>query len=422
MYRPYVALLATLSFAPIAQAQTMPAEKTDTQSSATFSLRQALAEAERSAPARDEAEADLRAAQAARTGAALRPNPILSTEIANMLGTGPYSGMSESEVTIGVEWPIERGGKRAARIAVADAESGAAYIAAAIAMANLRAEITQAYTDTVAAERRLANAQEQYAIASEALRVAKVRVRAGSASPLEAQRADVIQIQTNTNIVQQERLLTTARDQLGRLVGRPVHDPLDSAWFSQIEASMGPNAIQPASTLALAAAQAEMIAANARVRLADSQRIPNISINTGARRYQNSGDVAATVGLSIPLQLFNNGRPTLDQARALRDRAAAQERAALLRAQQDIAAAQTSLANAAGRAFAASGPALAAAEEAARIARIGYREGKFGQLDLIDANSTLADTRAAAIDALADYHAAKAELVRLTTPLADGRI
>ena len=46
--------------------------------------------------------------------------------------------------------------------------------------------------------------------------------------------------------------------------------------------------------------------------------------------------------------------------------------------------------------------ALAAAEEAARIARIGYREGKFGQLDLLDAERTLAQTRAAAIDALLD--------------------
>ena len=58
--------------------------------------------------------------------------------------------------------------------------------------------------------------------------------------------------------------------------------------------------------------------------------------------------------------------------------------------------------------------ALAAAEEAARIARIGYREGKFGQLDLLDAERTLAQTRAAAIDALLSYHIAQAQLERLT--------
>ena len=56
---------------------------------------------------------------------------------------------------------------------------------------------------------------------------------------------------------------------------------------------------------------------------------------------------------------------------------------------------------------------LASAAEAARIARIGYREGKFGQLDLLDAERTLSETRTAAIDALATYHDAKARLERL---------
>ena len=54
-----------------------------------------------------------------------------------------------------------------------------------------------------------------------------------------------------------------------------------------------------------------------------------------------------------------------------------------------------------------------AAEEAARIARIGYREGKFGQLELLDAERTLAETRLAAIDALTrQYEAKKDEAAR----------
>jgi cobalt-zinc-cadmium efflux system outer membrane protein len=84
-----------------------------------------------------------------------------------------------------------------------------------------------------------------------------------------------------------------------------------------------------------------------------------------------------------------------------------------LDAAQDIANAQAEVANAATSARNASGPVLAAAAEAARIARIGYREGKFGQLDLLDAERTLSETRTAAIDALATYHDAKARLERL---------
>jgi cobalt-zinc-cadmium efflux system outer membrane protein len=103
-------------------------------------------------------------------------------------------------------------------------------------------------------------------------------------------------------------------------------------------------------------------------------------------------------------------------AAAQRQQADAQRRLALLDAEQAIASARVEAANAATTARNANGPTLAAAQEAARIARIGYREGKFGQLDLLEAERTLAETRATAIDALASYHDAQARLERLTAP------
>src|SRR3546814_1779134 len=71
--------------------------------------------------------------------------------------------------------------------------------------------------------------------------------------------------------------------------------------------------------------------------------------------------------------------------------------------EQAILDARTEADNAATLARAANGPALAASQEAARIARIGYREGKFGQLELLDAERMLAETRLAAIDTRAVY-------------------
>ena len=47
------------------------------------------------------------------------------------------------------------------------------------------------------------------------------------------------------------------------------------------------------------------------------------------------------------------------------------------------------------------------------------REGKFGQLELLDAERTLAETRLAAIDALLNYHNAQAQLERLTVRAPD---
>ena len=169
--------------------------------------------------------------------------------------------------------------------------------------------------------------------------------------------------------------------------------------------------------LAPPAADGEVTTADAQVRLARSQRIPDVTFSAGARRLEETNDTAAVFGLSVPLPLFNNGSAGVAQARAERDRAAARRRMVRLDAQQEIASAEAQVANAAADARNAPGPALAAAVEAARIARIGYREGKFSQLDLLDAERTLAETRAAAIDALAAWHDARARLQRLTSAI-----
>ena len=119
--------------------------------------------------------------------------------------------------------------------------------------------------------------------------------------------------------------------------------------------------------------------------------------------------------MAIPL--LNNGRAAIAQAQAQQNQAEALRSLALLEAERSISRAQEEVANAATTARTAGGPALAAASEAARIARIGYRAGKFSQLELLEAERTLAQTRSDAIDALAAYHDAEARLSRLAAPV-----
>lgn len=189
---------------------------------------------------------------------------------------------------------------------------------------------------------------------------------------------------------------------------------LDLGWFDRLD-GYGPTVRAGVDgTLALAAADAEVTTADAQVRLARSQRVPDVTLSAGARRLEATNDTAAVFGVSVPLPLFNNGSAGVAQARAERDRADARRRMVRIDAEQAIAQAEAEVANAAADARNATGPALAAAVETARIARIGYREGKFSQLDLLDAERTLAETRAAAIDALAAWHDARARLQRLT--------
>ncbi len=410
MHRIIAALLAVASCASIAQAQTTA----PLANSPPLTLDQALALSGAAAPSVDAASAGLRAAQAARTVAGYRPNPTIVAETENVVGTDQYRGFRSAETTAGLAIPVELGGKRLARVAVADANGTRARIAAAVAVADLRLAVTQAYVDAVVAGRRLATAREQAGIASEALRAASVRVRAGRASPIEQQRADVLRVNAEAAVERAERLAKVSRDNLARRIGQPITAPLDLTWFEQVQGYGPPLSRAPDGTLALAAAQADVTTAAAQVRLARSQRVPDVTVSASARRLEATNDVAAVFGVSVPFPVFNRGSAAVIQAGAQRDQAEALRRVAELDIAQALGNADAEVANAATSARTASGPALAAAQESARIARIGYREGKFGQLDLLEAERTLAQTRAAAIDALAAYHDARARLERLT--------
>ncbi len=418
MKQMFAALIAVTSCATMAQAQTAQ-DVAGQPDMSILSLEQAIASAGGAAPARQAADAEVEAADANRTVAGLRPNPVLQAQVENIIGTGPYGGVQGAETTVGFMQTLELGGKRQARMAVANAQFSRTELQALTVAADVRLQVSQLYIEAVAAERRLATARDQARIANDALHAANVRVEAGRASPLEQQRADVARVTAEANVERQQRLTQTARSNLERRMTRPIEGMLDMQWLDRLPAPdrYGP-VVSPRSegTLAMAAAEADLTTADAEVRLAGANRIPNLDIGPSVRRFEAGGDMAAVFTISLPIPLFNNGRAALAQARAERTGAEARRRIIALDIEQAIGNAEAEAANAATTARATSGPALAAAQEAARIARIGYREGKFGQIDLLDAERTLADTRMAAIDALAAYQQARALLERLTTP------
>lgn len=411
-------LLAALLAAPLcavsAQAQSMSPSAGDD----VLTLDEALANADVSTPLTQAAEAGVWAAQAGRTVAALRPNPSVSVDTENALGTGPYRGFDGSDTTVAFALPVELGGKRSARIAVAEASERRAWIDLATAEADRRAAVTAAYVAAIASERRAMVADAQVAVTTENLRIARDRVMVGANSPIDEQRAALEQIRATTEAETARRTAAVSRAMLAQYVGDDAGSALDQRWFDLAAGrEQGPTApVDVQGTLALAAATADSASAEAELRLARSQRAPDVTLTAGTRRLEASNDQAMIFGVSVPLPLFNGGKAAVTQAARERDRAEAQRRIALFEAEQKIAAAEADRDRAA-TAVRASEPALVAASEAARIARIGYAEGKFDQMVLLDAERMLLDTRRAAIDARAAYHDAAARLERLTTKL-----
>jgi outer membrane protein, heavy metal efflux system len=376
-----------------------------------LTLAEAIARARSQAPQLQSADAALRAADANVGLSSLRPNPTLSVEAENVLGSGRYAGFGGGEKTFSLSMPLELGGKRGARVRVAEAERSAARIGTQVAQADLTLQITEAFVTLAASERYVEIAKASHALAERAHHAARERVRVGKASPIEEQRADVLRINAEVRLDKALRAARLAGATIARLTGSATPVAIASSWFERTDAAvLGQPAV---SSLALAAAEAELTAANARVDAARRDRIPDVTLTAGMRRYGESSEKAAVLALSVPLPLFNPGTAAIARSSAEYDRASAARRSVALEFEQSTAQAESEVADALAAARAANGPALAAAEEAARIARIGYAEGKFPQLELIEAERSLAETRESSVDALAALHTARARLARL---------
>lgn len=375
-----------------------------------LTLGEAIARAQASAPSMQGADASLRAAGAGVELAGQRPNPTMTVEAENVAGSGRYAGFGGSDRTVSLSVPLELGGKRAARIRVAEAEREYATAGAGIARADLTLATTQAFIAAAAGKRRQAAAVEALELAERAAHAARERVRVGKASPIEEQRAEVQRLNAQVRADRMQRAAATAASTLARLVGGTAPIAVSAAWFERTEPAVTARA--SGMLLPLAAADAQVAAAQARVYVAQSARTPDVTVSAGVRRLAETRDNAAVISLSVPLPLFNRGGAEVARAKAEFDRAQADRKGIAAALDGALAAAQNEAEDALAAA-AASRPALAAANEAARIARIGYAEGKFSQLDLLEAERSLTQTREAAIDSLAALHEARARLARL---------
>jgi len=373
------------------------------------SLVQALAQAAEKSPRIAQARALANAAEARARQAGASPNPELSVQVENFAGTGVFQGFRSTETTLAISQRFELGGKRGARVAVASAERDSAFLSLKRAEADLARDVRLAHAELRAAEDRALLARENVAQARELARTARVLVEAGRDPPLRQLRADAVLSEAQAEEARRFGELLAARRLLSDLTGSS--DPELSAEPLYDEAA--PGILPPATpTLDEQLAVAECSAAQARIRVAQAEGIPDITASGGVRRIADGRDTAIVAGISIPIPVRNRNRGGIEAAGSdavACDAALAQARIDVSRAQHD---ARMLLGAADARVEALSGPSLAQAEEAARIARIGYGAGRFSLVELLDAQAALTTAKLNLIEARLDRALALAALIR----------
>ena len=360
---------------------------------------------------------ELTAAQARRAQAALRPNPEASLELENFAGHGARRGTDALETTLALSQVVELGGKRAARIAVAEAGLETNALEQRAHELDVLAETTRRFIDAAAAGERLTFARESLRLAAQSLTVIGKRVDAARSPVAERSRARIAVTRAEIDLRQAERSARTARYQLAAsfgdaepqfaavradLYGFATGDPFN-AWFERL--ARNPDLLRFASEARLR---------DAELRLAQAQARPDLRFSLGVRRFEESGDTALVAGVSMPIAWSDRNQGAIAEARARRSQSEAERTAALNRLRATLFALHQQADAARERAQALRGDALPQASEALKQTQAGYDVGRFSFLELASAQAELLELRQAAIDAAADHHRLRAELERLT--------
>ena len=373
------------------------------------SLEQAVDKAVEAAPILKANEAAIAAAEAGKRQADVRPNPVVSAEAENFIGTGPVDIFRQAEVTFTYSQQIERGGKRAARIGLGESEVELAKARARAARLDIAANVQRAYIDAQIAATVVRITSERLGIERELQREALRRVR-GYKDPL------FVETRSAARVAEAELGLREAEFRL-----RNAQNALAAYWGGEgqtVEVAPDLNQ-QGLATTGLAdadtaVAEAAIDRSRSAVVVEQTQATQDYTITGGLRYLRDTDDVAAVVGISIPIGRFDKNQGNIERAQAERrqmeflaeaDRLARLRRLASLRADSDAA-----LTRANGIITDVYPKTVRTLEQV----REGYNRGGFRFSDIEDASNAIIASQESWLDAMNRYRDLQPEIDRLT--------
>lgn len=387
------------------------------ESAPVLSLHQAIKTALKYSPAFGSAIDRSEAMKASTSKAGALPNPELSVDAENIAGDGPYKDFDSAEITYGMSQLIEMPGKRSGRVRLAGGEEQRSLHERDAARLDLIRDVVIAYAEVVAAEDELRVSKEERDLATNVYDTVAAKVDAGKEPPIQKNKAAIELSSSTIALERAERSTHTAKKILARLMGQQTDDFM-------VEAGTLPAMKKPAGVSSYVdrmASSPDLLIRDADIRMAQSNlslekagSVPDPTINIGVRDFREDNAQALVAGLSIPLPVFDMNRAGVRRAgheynAAVKDRVQAQ-----LSSEATLLQSYDAFSNAYREYQILKESVLPGAQEAFDVAREGYRAGKFGYLEVLDAQRTLFESRKQSIRVMRDYYHELAVIDRLT--------
>jgi outer membrane protein, heavy metal efflux system len=311
--------------------------------------------------------------------------------------------------------PLDYPWLRNVRIGAATSGLGAARFRFEFEHAAVTFEADTAYTNALAAARRAGYSRSTARDADSVLTLARLRRDAGDGSELDLQIASVSLGQLANAAARDSVDAVTALLAVQALMGLPSDVPSISL-SDTLDAGVAVSAAPGGTQLLVAAAEEDLRQAEQELTLERRMLFPAPALALGWDKQSPVTDEAGilpSIGLSIPLPLFNQNRGTILLAQSARDRASAALELARRQGAQQAAQARRELALARDR-LSRSERLVASANSVAQLSLVAYREGASTLPSVLEAQRIARETLAQYVDDLAAVRNASG-IVRLLT-------
>lgn len=365
---------------------------------------------------------DIDTAEAEKLTARLRPNPELEFGVSDLPVTlrGPL--IKGQTFDYGISQTFELGGKRGKRIDAATANAELARGQFEMAVWQLTNDFKRRFYTVLLTESLLNLARENQQTFDETIKHTAELVQLGELAGLDLKRLEVEKLKFDTDVANSERdyqvALRDLRVNLGgdyRMMDIAVAGTLDYQPYSFSFTDLRDRSL--AARPDLKAAKLSERAADATIRLENSQRIPDLNLGAGVEQVPTgTNSFTFGVGITLPIHDRNQG----ERAKALIEKRKAQNQEQLLTNQVlgDVDKALVAFDMQKRRVELYRTGVLSKVDDIQNLTEVALKAGESSTLELLDAIRTRRDTLASYYQTLFDYEMALLDLELATaTPL-----
>lgn len=323
--------------------------------------------------------------------AARLPNPELDLELEDFGGS--KDGFREAEASIAIRQPVELGGKRSARRAVADKRIDITAIENEIQQSAILGEVEVAYARLQRAVARQNTSNEREKRSRAILRVVRRKLQAGAILAVEETKAKISWQRDKASILEATNELYIAKVSLASLwKGNPSDiGSVDRAVFPQnIERYLAKADPGISPQVRLEQERRELF--ERMLRLEQSLAVPDINVGLGYKRSEESRENSLLGVFSIELPLLNRNRDSIERARKQILLHSLQVKSTTVETSARLLALQQTLRQLIEQYQILDREVLPSAKKAFEQADRSYKKGRSSYLELNDAQDTLFDS------------------------------